>query len=69
MPDNRDFVAHWRRIGPKLDAIRRQELRAYKHEDHAAAIDSLLQIACDHAIPRMTSGLVELERLLAKTKR
>jgi hypothetical protein len=64
-----NLANHWRRVGPELDRIRRWELRHLNHEEQWLAIDALLQIACDQATPRNWSGLVELERLLAKAKR
>lgn len=68
-PTDRDMIERWRRVGPLLARIRRQELREYDHRAHEASIDGLLQIACDRARPRSTSGLVELQRLLAKLRR
>jgi hypothetical protein len=65
----RDIAAHWRQAGRALDRVRRQELRNFKYEEHLPAIDALLQIACDRAVPRTTSGLVELQRLLARAAR
>jgi hypothetical protein len=66
---DKDLAAYWRRVGPELDRIRRQELRNFNYEENRAAIDALLQLGCDLAVPRNTSGLVELERLLAKARR
>ncbi len=63
------MVTHWRRVGPKLERVRQWELRNFKYEEQLPAIDALLQIACDRAVPRTTSGLVELQRLLAKAGR
>jgi hypothetical protein len=63
------MVAHWQLIGPELDRIRRWELRNFNHREHWAAIDALLQLACEHAVPRTTSGLVELQRVFARARR
>jgi hypothetical protein len=60
------WVEHWRRVGPILEEIRREELRRFNYEEQLPIIDALLQLGLDHAVPRPTSGLVELERLLAK---
>jgi hypothetical protein len=60
------YVEHWRRVGPKLEAIRRQELRRYDFEANRHIVDSLLQMGLQHAVPRTTSGLVELERKLKR---
>lgn len=67
--DNKAWVEHWARVGPALDRIRREELRAFRHEDNVDAIDALLQIGADHATPRETSGLVELQRILHQRTR
>jgi hypothetical protein len=61
--------AYWRRVGPKLERIRRRELRDFNYQEQLPAIDALLQIAVERAVSRTTSGLVELERLLAKGRK
>jgi hypothetical protein len=66
---DRDMIAHWRRIGPELDRIWRQELREFNYKENFAFIDGLLELACEHGLPRTTSGLVELQRLFAKARR
>ncbi len=66
---DKEWVEHWRRIGPKLEEIRRRELRNFNYEENLPAIDALLQIGCELRAPRNTSGLVELQRLLARAKR
>jgi hypothetical protein len=63
---DKEWVEHWRRLGPILEAIRREELRNFNYEEQLPVIDALLQLGLDYAVPRPTSGLVELERLLAK---
>ncbi len=67
--DMKEFVEHWKRIGPKLAEIRRRELREFNYEQNLPLIDALMQIGCDMAVPRKTSGLVELQRRLGKLKR
>jgi len=45
------FVAHWARVGPILEQVRRDELRAQQHDhQHAEVIDALLAagIAAGH---------------------
>ncbi|NOX56347.1 MAG: hypothetical protein GXP27_18260 [Planctomycetes bacterium] len=65
----RAWIEHWKRVGPKLERIKRDELRRYKHEENIEIIDALLQFGLDHASPRGTSGLVELQRVLHRKKR
>ena len=66
---NREFVQRWKRVGPLLKQIRRRELRAMRHEDAAEAIEGLLEMAVQHGSPRFTSGLVELQDLLARARK
>jgi hypothetical protein len=68
-PTDKDWVEHWRRLGPLLEKIHREELRHFNFEEQAPIIDALLQLGLENAVPRPTSGLVELERLLAKGRR
>ena len=64
----RTWVAAWRRAGPLLERIRREELRTFTHEEHAELIDARLQIGCDLRSERPTSGLVEQQRLFGKAR-
>lgn len=66
---DKEWAEHWRRLGPILEEIRREELRNFNYDEQLPIIDALLQLGLDHAVPRSTSGLVELERLLAKGRR
>jgi hypothetical protein len=66
---NREFIERWRRAGPELERIRKEELRNYDYNKNLAIIDSLLQLGVDHAVPRTTSGLVELQKLLHKRRK
>lgn len=66
---DKGFVEHWRRVGPILEEVRRPELRTFNYEEQWPIIDALLQLGLDHAVPRPTSGLVELQRILAKGRR
>jgi hypothetical protein len=64
---DKDWIEHWRRVGPILEEIKRQELRNFKHEEQWEIVDALLQLGLDQAgPPRTTSGLVEWARLMAK---
>lgn len=69
MPSDRQWVEHWGRIGPIMEEIRRRELRHFNYQENLPVIDALLQMGVDLAKPRPTSGLIELQRLLAKAKR
>lgn len=65
----RAWVAAWRKAGPRLEAIRHQELRSL---DSFAAIALLCDDVGYHDAPRApapTSGLIEQQRLFAKLRR
>lgn len=65
----RAWVNRWRDAGPRLEAIRRRELREL---DGYAAIARLCGDADYHTPPRApkpTSGLVEQQRLFARLRR
>src|SRR5262245_7180123 len=61
-----NIATHWNRIGSKLVRIRRRELREFDHAKYRASIDALLDIGFKYTRPRTTSGLIELQRILAK---
>ncbi len=64
----REWVAAWRRAGPELERLRRLEIRAYRHEEQAEVIDGLLDMGARFAVPRMTSGFVEQQRIFRKLR-
>jgi hypothetical protein len=65
----RRWVNTWSEAGPELDAIRRREIR---EADNLKSL-ALLEVAFNHALrttpPRLSSGLVEMQRLFAKLPR
>lgn len=64
----RDLVRVWDTTGPELERIRREELRGqpYDWKD----VDALLEMADDyHGPPRLTSGLVEMQKWFTKAAR
>jgi len=62
------WVKTWQRAGAALDEIKRRELRAYDYDKNRKIIDEMLQWAQDHRKIRLTSGLVEQQRLFMKIK-
>ena len=64
--DDRGFVEHWRRFGPILEKIRREEQREFDPERDFQIMEGLLEIAFAHSIPQPTSGMFEMQRLFAK---
>lgn len=65
----KEHLLRWRWVGPEIEAVQHRALRAYHHEQHWQAIDSLLQMAYLHRVPRRTSGLIEYQRLIQKGRR
>ena len=65
----RAWVRTWREAAPRLELIRRRELRQL---DAFTAISHLCGVADYHAAPRAptpTSGLIEQQRLFARLRR
>jgi hypothetical protein len=63
------FVAKWAFAAPALANARREELLTFSHEEQANKIDELLAAGLLHSSPRLTSGLVEMQRILARARR
>jgi hypothetical protein len=65
----RRWVEAWKFAGPKLEAIRRREVR---DADNTKVVD-LLADAFEHALttnpPRPSSGMIEMQKWLAKLPR
>ena len=62
------WVDAWKRAGSALEEVRRRELRAYDYDKNQALLDEMLQWACDHRRIRLTSGLVEQQRMFMKLR-
>jgi len=65
----KQWVETWKRAGPMLEEFRYEELRRLRHEDNVKIIDGLLEMGYQHRVNVPTSGLVELQRLLARGRR
>lgn len=64
----REYVARWRKAGPELEKVRREELRALTDDVGRQLFCSLLELASLHCQNRPTSGLVEQQRLFQKAR-
>jgi len=62
------WVETWAKAGPRLEEIKRRELREMTYEQRIRAIDTLFQLGCLLRKPRTTSGLVEQQRLFRKAR-
>jgi hypothetical protein len=63
----REYVRHWRRVGPLLEEVRLRELRQLDPNVGDPALEDLLALAQFAAPPpAMTCGLVEMQRKFQK---
>jgi len=61
----RQWVENWKRVGPILEKIRHEELRAMTDEESWQTLDALAAFALGlpgQQNPRTTSGFVEQQR-------
>jgi hypothetical protein len=68
-PNIRLWVETWKRAGPELERIRRQELRALRTIDAVTALDGWTQFVRENSPPASYSGLVEQQRLFSLLRR
>ena len=64
----RQYVAHWKQAGPALEKVRREELRNLSDDDVRSQIHALLEITGHAPQIRLTSGLVEQQRIFQKAR-
>lgn len=57
------WVETWKRAGPAFKEAKRRELQDFDYEENRAIIDQMLQWACDNREVRLSSGLVEQQRI------
>jgi hypothetical protein len=60
------WVDTWKQAAPALHAIRKKELSNFEYSSNYKLIDDMLQYACEHAVERTTTGLIEQQRLFKK---
>jgi hypothetical protein len=64
----REYVQRWKQAGPALEKVHRDELKGFVFGAHAIQIDSLIAAGLLHSSPSTTSGMVEMQRILAKAR-
>jgi hypothetical protein len=62
-------VQAWREVGPKLEAIRRHEIREADNLQVLAVLESAFNHALRTMPLRQSSGLVEMQKWFAKLRR
>jgi len=66
--DMKEWVENWKRVGPILEQIEMEALRAPDYHERLKNITSMLNWVCACAEPRKTSGLVEQQRFFMKMR-
>jgi hypothetical protein len=66
--DAAEWVRIWQAAGPRLEAIRLEELHRTPIAEFVESMSDAFRAAMRHAEPRTTSGLVEQQRLLGKLR-
>lgn len=61
----RDYLLRWQRLGPLLDSIRHAELRRMTKAEYLRIMERLWSVKVTPS-PRITSGLVEWQRLFKR---
>lgn len=69
LADARRWVKTWQDAGPRLEAIRRRELRALNAYDAISLLCGPADYTVPPRAPKATSGLVEQQRLFARMRR
>ena len=57
-------VEQWKRAGPELERVRKEELRRWQYD--YKAVDALLDMGDNFGKSRPTSGLVEMQKWFMK---
>jgi len=63
------WVRARRRAAPVLQRMRIEEMRNLDHAKNTQMVDALLELGLRHAIPRKTSGFVEMQRISGKLRK
>ena len=63
------WVRTWREAGPQLDEIRRREIRDADNLRVLASLEGAFNQAVRELPPRKSSGMVEMQKWLAKLPR
>ena len=64
----RQWIESWKRASVALKAVERRELRTYDLAKNQAVVDGMLQWVFENRELRLSSGLVEQQRLFMKMK-
>lgn len=68
--ETKKWVYAWQKASVALNNVRKRELCAPDYyEKNREILDGMLQYACENAKTRLSSGLVEQQRLFIKMKK
>jgi len=62
------WVETWKRAGPELEAIRREEVRDADNNKVLDLLEDAFNDALESRPPRESSGMVEMQTLFAKLR-
>ncbi len=62
----RTWVSNWEFLGPELDCLRRESIRNANTQESIKAFDLAFKAVLRNNPARLTSGLLEFQRLLRK---
>lgn len=64
------WVNTWKKAEPALDEVKLKELRAVDYYNHnQALLNEMLRYAFEHRETRLTSGLIEQQKIFMKLKK
>ena len=66
--NTQQWIESWKRASVALKTVKRHELRTYDLTKNQAIVDGMLQWAFENRELRLSSGLVEQQRLFMKMK-
>ncbi|GHT21526.1 hypothetical protein FACS189419_02570 [Planctomycetales bacterium] len=64
----KEWVENWKRVGPVLEQLKAEEMRSPDYEKQLAEFGTMLNWACEHALPRLSSGLAEQQYYFSKAR-
>jgi len=64
----KQWVENWKRVGPILEQIKAEELRAPEYEKGLSGFAPLLDWCCENSEPKYESGLIEQQRLFMQAR-
>ena len=67
--NEKHWVENWKRVGPILEKIEAEELRAKNQKEAIRRMLPMIDWCCQRVTPKATSGLVEQQRYFQKWRK